>query len=674
MGAEQALSGQVAQTAWAVVIEPGGAYNHYRWDAARGALALGHVERPDTNGTRRDADLARLPLLSSASTTSTTSTTSTSPDDAALAASGPGLLALALASPANPAGVWLELRILGAFRLVMTRVGQPGGSAGLLTDYIALAVPIADPMLAGITAIETLTPALRERMQRALLAIAPDAAARIYQGLYEPDTLLNERNGMAGAGWLEAAAIMERYRAERVEVSRQAAERRRQEEAARAERLTTSAEAAGEALLRRLGREAAPRPAHPVAQHPDAQDVAGGWRGLAGISPAELRARGAAVYGEPEDLLRWLPARFARYLGELLFADERALFFATASALSLPGWDGLAPIRAPETKSAGSARQTARSWLPGRLFGAGRARRLHDGLLLVTDWQALLLRDYAPADGGGTHLGFLARSWPLGRLVAASAAPVGVSLAEALRAWPERVQARLCAPTPFDEAAAPPEQTARLLLALEGHDGIQVTGMAFQPEAAESVRHAAALLRGFIPLLGDAGRGDWRLRHMPRVTAWRPTSSEERELASLGGMVAPATASALLAATAVALAPGERALAQGRTPQANAAGPDVPALLTLTPERLLLAALPPGASVRLETPSLGELSSVTLTYSLMGSWLALAWPQLGASANATSICEELRVAFPSPLLTPFRALANRVRALLESGPQAGEKR
>lgn len=618
MGEDRPLSGQVAQTAWAVVIEPGGACNRYRWDAARGALVMEYVERPDANGARRGADLARLPLLSSASTTSATSTP---PDDAALAASGPGLLALALASPANPAGVWLELRILGAFRLVMTRVGQSAASAGLLTDYIALAVPTADPMLASITSIETLTPALRERLQRALLVIAPDAAARIYQGLYEPEALRSERNGMAGAGWLEAAAIMDRYRAERVEASRQAAERRREEEAAHAERLTTSAEAAGEALLRRLGREAPLRPAHPETQQsdaPDIQDVVGGWRGLAGISPSELRARGAAVYGEPEDLLRWLPARFARYLGELLFADERALFFAAASAISLPGWDGRAPLWAPEVKHAGPARQTARGWLPGRLFGAGRTRRLHDGLLLISDRQALLLRDYAPADSGGTHLGFLARSWPLGRLVAAGAAPVGVSLAEALRAWPERVRARLCAPLPFDEAAAPLEQTARLLLALEGRDGIQVTGMAFPPEAAESARRAAALLRGFIPLLGDAGHGDWRLRCVPVVTAWRPNAREERELESLGGMVAPAVASALLEATQRGLAPDETILAQGRTPQSSLAeGPDVPALLTLTPQRLLLATLPQRADVHstqlahVEATPLGALTSLT---------------------------------------------------------------
>ncbi|HEX5572000.1 MAG TPA: hypothetical protein VFX31_11455 [Ktedonobacterales bacterium] len=307
--------------------------------------------------------------------------------------------------------------------------------------------------------------------------------------------------------------------------------------------------------------------------------------------------------------------------------------------------------------------------LPGRLFGAGRARHLNGGLLLVTDRQALLLRDYAPANSAGTHLGFLARSWPLGRLVAASAAPAGVSLAAALQDWPERILSRLCAPLPFDDATAPPAQTVRLLLAPEGRTGIQLTGMAFPPEAAQSAQRAADLLRGFIPLLGDAGRGDWRLRRLPRVSAWRPTPSEERELASLGGMLPPAATSALLAATEGALADGERVLAQRRTPQAKASGPDIPALLTLTSERLLLATQAPGAGVRLDALSPGELTSVTLTYSLMGSWLALARPRLDASASATPTCDELRVAFPSPLLTPFRALTNRVRALLDSGPQ-----
>jgi hypothetical protein len=621
---EPLVTPQGAQTAWCVVIEPGSACNHYRWDEARGALILERVER---STEARGADLARAPLLGIAGGER---------DDALLAGSGPGLLTLVLSAPANPRGTWLEARVLGAFRVKNRREGFTGASDASPADYIALAVPVADAALANIVSIETLTPGLRERAQRALLAIAPDAAARIYQGLYEPETL-----GSGASGWLDGAATMTLYRAARVAASRAAEERRRMAVAADTERLTTDAEAAGEALLRRLEREASA-----------GENKGGEWRGLAGVNLAELRARGAAVFGEPEDLLRWMPSRFARYLGELLTADERALFFAAAPALTLRGWNEAAP------------RRGGGGWLAGRLFSGRASRRLHEGLLLVTDRQVMLLRDYAPANGVGTQLGFLARSWPLGRLVAVGVAHAGSSLDEAMRGWPERVTARLCPPQPLDEALAAPEQTARLALALEGAAGIQLTGVAFPPEAAPQLERAAGLLHGFTPLLGAAGGGDWRLRRLPTVTAWRPTEREARELESLGGMVAPAVARTLLEETQRTLAPEEMILAQGRTPSLAESGADIPALLTLTPRHLLLASAASGGAARMRTLPLGELTSVTLSYSLMGSWLAVARPLM----DPRPVCEEIRVAFPSPLIAPFRALGNRVRALLEAGP------
>ncbi len=652
-GAEPATTPQVAQTAWVVVIEPGGSCNRYRWDDARGALTLERVEQPDGEAEGRGADLARLPLLSS--------TPGSLPEDPSLVAAGPGLLALTLASPANPRGTWLEARILGAFRVVEARAGQTGESEGALTDYIALAVPVADPTLASVTSVETLTPDLRERAHRALRAIAPDADARISQGLY-PTEVPTEATG---SGWLGSAEIMARFRAGRAEASRLAAARRKQEAETRVERLTTDAEAAGEALLRRLGREAAAASTGATTVS-HAGDKDGAWRGLVGVSPAELRARGAAVYGEPEDLLRWMPSRFARYLGELLYADERALYFAAANGLELRGWSGEASLTTTDIDM-GSMRRAGRGWLPERLFGGRGARRLNDGLLLITDRQILSLRDYAPVDGAGIQLGFLARNWPLGRLVAVSAAQAGVTLAEALRAWPERVLARLCPPLPFDEVTAPPEQTARLILALEGRAGVQLTGMAFPAAAGHAIARAETLLHSFTPLLGDAGRGDWRLRRVPQVTVWRPSESEARELETLGGLIGSAATQALAEATQRALAPDELVLAQGRTPRRAGAGADIPALLTLTPRRLLVATAPPRGQASVEELPLGELASVALNYSLMGSWLAVTRPITSSPTGAAPSCEETRVAFPSTLIAPFRALGNRVHTLLEAG-------
>lgn len=630
-GKRRQAPSHAAATALAIVIEPGGPCNVYAWDEARQALMLTAVERPAVS---RGADLVRIPL-----------TTAAQADAAA-----PALLSLVLAEPANPAGAWVRVRVLGALRVapVTDTSTTAAGGADALGAHVALAVLEVDATLAGVSSLDMLPAPLLERALAALATVTPEARAWLERML---ETGERDTTGR----WLEAEQVMAAYRAARAALTHAARDQRRAGAAFQAERLTTSAEVAGEALRQRLAREAAPvAPAPPSPDDLQADVEHLPWRGIAALGPAELRARGMAVYGETTDLARWLPERFTRYLSGLLAPDERTLFFVEASRIALRGW-----AEADAQRSAG--------WWPSALRVGRRTRTLTDGLLLVTDRQIVTLRDYAQPDSVVTQWGYLSRSWPLGRLLAVSVAPHGVTLAEVTRAWPARVRERLCAPLPGDEATAPVSESARLILALEGRNGVQVTGAAFPPDAVATLERVAALARRFVPLLGDAGRGDWRIRRMPVVESWRPTESEARELESLGGLIPTPVARALEVATATALAPDDLILAQTRTPQANVSGPALAALLTLTPSRLLLAtagATSGAATTRIEVFPLGAVSAAALQYSLLRCWFELALPGRGAFTR--------RIAYPSPLATPFRALYVRTRSLIEIGPTLGE--
>ena len=674
-GGRLQAAAHTAATALAYVVEPGGPCNVYAWDEARQALMLTAVERP---AEPRGADLVRLPL-------SMTRTQTAQADAAA-----PALLALLLATPANPAGAWVRVRVLGALCVTagvtadaapmvnppapfMSGAEADDAGANALNAYIALAVPVADAALADVSSLDTLPAPLRERALAALASVVPEARTWLAQRLAQGPV---DREQDPPGRWLEAEQVMARYRAARAALSHATRDQQRAGAAFQAERLTSSAEEAGEILRQRLARESTPvAPEAPGLPSPGERQEGTerlAWRGIAALGPAELRARGMAAYGETADLARWLPERFTRYLSGLLAPDERALFFVEAPRFVLHGWTEPDTHRSPV-------------WRPSALLAGRRTRTLNDGLLLVTDRQMLLLRDYAQPDSVVTQWGYLTRSWPLGRLLAASVARQGVTLAEATRAWPERVRERLCAPVPTDEAIAPVSESARLILALEGRDGVQVAGAAFPPEAEATLERIAALTRRFVPLLGEAGRGDWRLRRLPVVEPWRPTDSEARELESLGGMIPTSVTRALEVATAAGLAPDDLILAQARTPQANASGPALAALVTLTPSRLLLAtagaasgATSGAATSHLEVFSLGAVSSAALQYSLLGCWFELALPASGdltpRGGGAGLSAAWRRWAFPSPLATPFRALYLRTRSLLEVGPSLGEAR
>jgi len=637
------------ETVWALVVEPGGAANLYHWDERQQALALTHVERPTMS---RGADLARIPLARWDGASQPLDT------------SAPGLLALVLADPPNAPGVWLRIRLLGALVLGAQQSAQPDALAQL-RHSIAIAMPAADPALADIGAWDDLPSALRQRVER---------AAQTLRGAGEPLVI-----GPGSPRWLDAPATMALYRAARASLALGAAARRAASAAEAHERLTTSGEALAEAFAQRMRRDA-PGSHRDISSVGHAPAHAGGVlnsRGLSGVSMAEWRVRGAAVLGEAEDLLTAVPQRFMRYLGELLAPDERALFFLESPPFPLRAHDEDLALIADSDQRA----MERSHWLLGpltRLTGPKRiqTRQTQTGLLLITDRQLMLLRDFAPPNAGATQQGYIVTCWPLGRLVAVGVVPPGQRLARTIAEWPQRIQARQSRLAPGDEVGALAGDTARLALALEGCDGIQVTGCALPADAQPALARAAATLRSFIPLLGAAGAGDWRLRPLPDIRPWRPTEAEARELTSLGGVLTPTAVAALETATAKGLSSATDALilAQARSPAMSVSGPETAALLTLTPKHVLLATLPVAspreqatAQASLRALPLGCLTSVTLQYSLVGSWLRLTHPTVRGELG----CEMIHIAFPSPLITPFRALRNRIGSLLATGPTLG---
>jgi len=382
------------------------------------------------------------------------------------------------------------------------------------------------------------------------------------------------------------------------------------------------------------------------------------------------------VYGESAHLARWIPSHFARYLDELVLPNEPVLFFAECPPLSVRGWTGAVVDDHGANARGGTGRRSPSAWHLGRALDRLRTRHLRAGLLLITDRQLLVLRDYAAPDITMVQWGYVAHSVPLARLLSVRVLPARAPGEVIARdAWPASLRDSVPGIAAYDEATVP-DQYARVVVALEGAGGIEVTGAAVPLESAVALAHAAEVLERFTPLLGPAGASDRRVRLVPAIEAWKPTPHEAAELDSLGGLVPPAVAEALDTATRAALQPGETLLAQARTPRSRASSGDVAALLSLTSTRLLIVEAPPRAgspaslasgippAVAIHEVSLAHCTSATLRHSLLGCELACAVPAQGREQRV----ETIRLAFPSPLIVPLRALFSRLRLLLGTVP------
>jgi hypothetical protein len=628
------------------VLVPGGPCNVLEWDAQSGALRLGRVVRP---AAPRGADLARLPLLSpfaerpdatppprraaifarTAAGEDTPAPGVADPDgpppDLLV---GPGLLVVLLADPPVPPGTWARARPLGAWR-PYPAPGEPALPAPTMPDdatlealgaWTIIAVPEADAAFDAAASIADLPEAWRVRLDGALRSL--DASAG--------------HPAAPSAVWLDARAATDLCNRARLA----------------ARRTRGGDDAVGMTLAE--GREG----------HAGEAGGRAAWRALSGLSAAELRALGPGAYSEAEHLLRFIPHRFSRYLGELLARDERVLFFAER------------PAATPH--AAGRVRD---------LIAGRRPARLQAGLLLVTDQQVLCVRDFAPPDATLVEWGYLARSYPLGRLVGACALPphaAFTSLAERETAQAlglpvddaARATAALRALGADSRRELAADALARLVVAVEGRAGLELAAMAVPSEVAGGLDWAAQLLRGFAPRRGAMGTADRRLRPLPAVGAWDPPPEEVKRLEGLGGEIAPPLRDALDAALAGALAPEEKPLAVARAadPDAGGGGQEAAHLLALTASRLIVARARraprsrPGATpvTVVTSRDLGELTSASLQHSLLGCALWASRPARGA-ADGKADAPDFAVSFASPAIEPFRALFVRLRALL-GGP------
>jgi hypothetical protein len=389
---------------------------------------------------------------------------------------------------------------------------------------------------------------------------------------------------------------------------------------------------AGRLWLRRARRQAAPgnRPARRSEEEPVVA-----WRAVEDLSE-EQRAQIAqartltelAPLLQAEHLIRFVPARFQQALQQVLLDDERVLAFLERPLLRhRSGWLGRQQYRA------------------------------NAGLFLLTDRQALWLRDFFSPGASAFPEGYIAHSLPLERLTSVQVLPAGTLPPEAREASPQRSLPYL-----------------QLCLRTEGRDGQEAVQIAFPDNeiSAKVLVRLVGLLQAFLPCATSGSTGcqdDRRVRRLPVVEAWMPRGAEARRLQNLGGVIPMQTRQALeYRLTEMLHASGEELLASAL----------VPALEQYrSPARLV--ALIRAAILVLETPAertrgrttfagdtallirrydLAQISSAQLSYSLLGSELRLFVPRPDDEA------QQVIIPFQSPALAWFLPLFTRLRLAL----------
>lgn len=365
--------------------------------------------------------------------------------------------------------------------------------------------------------------------------------------------------------------------------------------------------------LKRRQRQQAPVRTHKKRGE---EEGAVAWRAVEGLTPEQRTRVGQAAtltqlaaFLQPEQVIRFVPQRFQEALSRLLLDDERVLAFLERPLLRhRRGWPGSPPWRA------------------------------NAGLLLVTDRQVLWVRDFFSPGSLTLPAGFHARSVPLERLMALSLVPAGVAASSrGLRLSEERL------PYP------------RLVLAVESRSGREFFEVAFP--LAETTEQALArlvpLLRAFLPA---AGQPDRRVRRLPVIASWMPQGTEARHLDKLGGVVPDGTKQFLTAHFAHILQTGaEEVLVSGLVPElAEYQSP--PRLVALTRTAVLVLEAVTAKTrwmhqstreplLRTRRYELADLSSVQISYSLLGSHLSLYIPQADGTTRQQTI------PFQSPALT-----------------------
>lgn len=367
----------------------------------------------------------------------------------------------------------------------------------------------------------------------------------------------------------------------------------------------------------------------------EAEDKPVAWRAIEGLSEA-LRAQllydkalqegENAPHAQAERLIRFVPQRFQQALADLLLDDERLLAFVERPLLRHR--TGILP---------------AQRW------------RSNEGLFLITDRQALWLRNFLSPGSNFLSGGYIAHMAPLERLQNIAIVPAGQA--------PHEYAPRL------DSGDSPYQ---RLIMDVANATGSELFAIEF-PQKSEMEKILARLtgiLREFLPY--PAGVTDRRVRRVPVVEMWMPTGAEAERLAGLGGTVPPAIAqrleqrvSSLLRGSheerlVTALVP---ALEEYKSP---------PRLVTLTRAALIVADAGNERARRrskydeeqrdsIHRYELTSISSAQLRHSLLGSSLSIFVPQQDGKTR------QQVVPFHSPAIAWFLPLFTRLRLLL-AGP------
>lgn len=352
------------------------------------------------------------------------------------------------------------------------------------------------------------------------------------------------------------------------------------------------------------------------------------WRAVEGLSAAlrlEVQRNALlaqdeqAPHAQAEQLIRFVPQRFQHALTSLLLDDERLLAFVER------------PLLRHRTGLLG-----LQQW------------RSNEGLFLLTDRQALWLRDFLAPGNSFLEGGYIARSLPLERLRSVAILPPGTA--------PDELASRL------DVQNSPYH---RMIVESESAAGSELLAIEFpaNAEVEKALARIAAMLRAFLPQ--SDGEHDLRLRRLPFVEMWLPQGAEAEQLAGLGGIVSPSTAHLLEQQLAEAVKEsGAEVLVSALVPALEEF--KTPArLIALTHHALLVIddreKGPRTAHGQLHRYELSAITSVQLRYSLLGSGLSLFLPQVGGNTQQVSL------PFHSPAIAWFLPLFSRLRLLL-SGP------
>jgi hypothetical protein len=355
------------------------------------------------------------------------------------------------------------------------------------------------------------------------------------------------------------------------------------------------------------------------------------WRAIEGVSPAQRHAlvedmpvNEKAPFAQAEHLIRFVPQRFQHALADLLLPDERLLVFIDRPLLHHRC--GLLRLQ---------------QW------------RSNQGLFLVTDRQILWVRDFLSPGTSFLEGGYIAYAAPLERLRNVTFLPAG--------RMPDELASHL------DRQSM---AYGRLVMEIASATGVEYFVVHFPAREEPAVAKIEEILHAWLPL--ETGRLDRRVRRLPVVEPWFPSGSEAERLTGLGGSVPVEQRERLERQLAGMLQASQQELLASALVPALEDYHSPARLVALTRDAVLVleeARTHLHGSQRRQTHQkeqiqrydLEAISSVQLSYSLVGSGLHLFLPQADGSV------QDCLLPFHSPAIAWFRPLFTRLRLLL-SGP------